>query len=462
MITLIVGTNRPDSRTIRVARQIEALYLDLGVPLQVVDLSLLPLDCFAPSAYAAKPPSFAPFSEAILNSSGLVLVVPEYNGSFPGVLKYFIDLCKYPESLEGRPVCFVGLADGQFGALRAVEQLQQICGYRNAYSYPKRVFLPEIDTLLDAAGHIKDPEIQRRLRAQAEGFVEFVELVKGAKLSGAGVAPALRKNLAVCSWSLQPDSPQALVKKLKEIGCSRVQLALDPLRDNPKVWGKTAELFKKEKIEIVSGMFGCVGEDYSTLETIRHTGGLVPDKTWKQNWINIGQSAELAAKLGLKSVTFHAGFLPHDKDDPDFAKLAARLRRVADLFAVKGIDLAFETGQESAGILREFLTQLNCPNVGVNFDPANMILYDKGNPIFALRVLAPWVKSCHLKDANRTKQPGTWGEEVPLGTGEVNWRAFFQTLAELNFAGNLCIEREAGTERVADIKTARKLVQTLK
>jgi sugar phosphate isomerase/epimerase len=99
--------------------------------------------------------------------------------------------------------------------------------------------------------------------------------------------------------------------------------------------------------------------------------------------------------------------------------------------------------------------------VGVNFDPANMILYDKGDPIAALRVLGPWLKQCHIKDATRTKTPGTWGNEVVAGTGEVDWPAFFRTLGELGFTGNLCIEREAGSQRVADITAARQLIEKL-
>jgi len=90
-----------------------------------------------------------------------------------------------------------------------------------------------------------------------------------------------------------------------------------------------------------------------------------------------------------------------------------------------------------------------------------MILYDKGDPIESLRTLGPWLRSCHLKDAIRTKVPGTWGEEVVLGTGQVDWRAFFTVLSELKFAGNACIEREAGNQRAADIRTAREYIQTL-
>jgi sugar phosphate isomerase/epimerase len=268
--------------------------------------------------------------------------------------------------------------------------------------------------------------------------------------------------LAVCSWSLQPASPQQLVEQLRAIGLSRVQLALDPLRETPEVWCGCAALFRQHGIEIVSGMFGTVGEDYTSLESIRRTGGLVPDSTWEENWENVQANAGLAQQLGLRLVTFHAGFLPHDESAPEFEQLQHRIRLVADVFAAKGIDLAFETGQESAETLKIFLEKLGRVNAGVNFDPANMILYDKGNPIEALRTLASWVRQCHIKDANRTKAPGAWGEEVPVGTGQVDWQQFFAVLGEIQFTGDCCIEREAGSQRVADIITARKVVEGLK
>lgn len=271
----------------------------------------------------------------------------------------------------------------------------------------------------------------------------------------------LTQRLAVCSWSLRPAAPAELFEAGERTGLARLQLALDPLRENPSVWGKVAELARERGFTIVSGMFGTVGEDYSTLDTIKRTGGVVPDATWAANWRNIQDVAEIAARLGLKLVTFHAGFLPHEESDPEFEKLQHRIRLVADVFAAKGIDLAFETGQEEADTLKLFLEKLGRVNVGVNFDPANMILYDKGNPIAALRTLASWVKQCHIKDANRTQTPGTWGEEVPSGTGQVDWKQFFAVLREIGFTGHCCIEREAGTQRVADIITARKMVEAV-
>jgi len=270
--------------------------------------------------------------------------------------------------------------------------------------------------------------------------------------------PAVER-LAVCSWSLQPGGPEDLVAKLAACGVRRVQLALDPLRESPGVWNRAETLFQQNNIAVVSGMFGCVGEDYSTLESIRLTGGIAPDATWEQNRKNIRDTAGLAGRMGLKLVTFHAGFIPHKETDPDYAKLLNRLAEAAGMFAAASIALGLETGQETAPALAALLQKLGRPNLGVNFDPANMILYNQGDPIEALRVLAPWIRQVHIKDATRAKVAGTWGEEVAVGTGGVDWPAFFTTLRQLNFKGDFVIEREAGTRRVPDIISARAVVE---
>jgi NAD(P)H-dependent FMN reductase len=182
MITLIVGTNRPGSNTRKVARQVEEIYAVLKVPLGVLDLAELPQEIFLPTSYAVKPKSFHRFAQTILDSDGLHVVTPEYNGSVPGVLKYFIDMLKFPESFTHRPVCFTGLSAGMWGALRPVEQLQAIFGYRNAFVFPERVFMPGINELLGESGRITDQELLERLREQVDGFVTFVERLKQIKL----------------------------------------------------------------------------------------------------------------------------------------------------------------------------------------------------------------------------------------------------------------------------------------
>jgi sugar phosphate isomerase/epimerase len=268
----------------------------------------------------------------------------------------------------------------------------------------------------------------------------------------------IENRLAVCSWSLQAATPQELAQRLQATGISRVQLALDPLREHPAVWGDSQAVLKQAGITIVSGMFGCVGEDYSTLDTIRQTGGIAPDDTWEQNLENIRATVGIATALGLKLVTFHAGFVPHNPADPGFAKMVGRLAAVAETFAAADMEVGLETGQETAAGLAALLEALNHPKVVVNFDPANMLLYAKGDPLEAVRVLARWIRQVHVKDANQTAVPGTWGEEVTVGTGQVDWQAFFTTLADVGFTGDIVIEREAGDQRIADIRTAREVV----
>lgn len=269
----------------------------------------------------------------------------------------------------------------------------------------------------------------------------------------------LSDRLAVCSWSLRPTDPTDLATKLQATGLRRVQLALDPLREAPEKWANAAEILAGQGISLASGMFGCVGEDYSTLESIRRTGGIAPDATWEQNWKNIQATAALAQQLGLNLVTFHAGFLPHDETDKEFTKMIQRLSEVADIFERARIVVGLETGQETAPLLGRVLQKLARRNVGVNFDPANMILYGKGDPLDALEVLGAWIRQVHLKDAVPTKVPGTWGQEMPAGKGSVDWRRFFSSLNRLSFQGPIVIEREAGAERIEDIRAAKAVAE---
>lgn len=262
---------------------------------------------------------------------------------------------------------------------------------------------------------------------------------------------------AVCSWSLRAAGPAELAERLRAVGLMRVQLALDPLRRS-EAWADAPRLLAEAGVEVVSGMFGCAGEDYSTLESIRRTGGLAPDATWEENWRNIRANAELAGRMGVALVTFHAGFVSEDAASKEYAKLLDRIGRVADAFAAAGCAIALETGQEDAATLRALLDTLGRGEVGVNFDPANMILYGKGDPVAAVATLGPFIRQVHVKDAVPTATPGTWGREVAAGRGAVDWPAFFAALAQAGFGGDFCIEREAREERTGDIIQARELI----
>jgi sugar phosphate isomerase/epimerase len=260
--------------------------------------------------------------------------------------------------------------------------------------------------------------------------------------------------IGVCSWSLRATGPRDLADKVKALGLKKVQLGLTPHRDDPGTWEGVQEILGEAGISIVSGMFSTIGEDYTTPETIRKTGGIVPDEHWEGNQTIAEAAATLARQMGLKLVSTHAGFLPHEPSDPDFDKLSGRVAKLAQMYAMSGGSLLLESGQESADTLLVFLDEMakrGASNVTVNFDPANMILYDMDEPIEALRKLVSRVQQVHVKDAKRTTVKGQWGEEVVVGTGQVDWVAFVRILAEADYQGDYIFEREAGDDRVGDI-----------
>ena len=271
------------------------------------------------------------------------------------------------------------------------------------------------------------------------------------------MTPQIPEQLGVCSWSMLPQSPRHMAEMMQELGLVKLQLSLVPHRDDAGIVDGVPDALAAVGAKVVSGMFGTVGEDYSTLETIKVTGGIVPDEHSQENQKIARDAAAKASEYDLPAVQFHAGFLPHDMGSAEFVKLADRIQVVAGTFAEKGVELVFETGQETAEDLNAFFDHLDgrgVDNVGINFDPANIILYDKGEPIDALRQLLPRVRSIHIKDAVRTKTPGQWGEEKVVGEGEVDWTAFMRMLAERDFSGDMYIEREWGDSRVADARTA--------
>ena len=268
------------------------------------------------------------------------------------------------------------------------------------------------------------------------------------------------EDTAVCSWSLQPKSIEDLIEKVLPLNTPAIQLALSPLVTSPSNWADTKEKLTRAGITIISGMFEPRGEDYSTPGTIRSTGGIIPDHTWATNWEHIQNLADCATQLGVPMVSFHCGFIPECTTDSSYRTIIKRVQMIADLFATKFAgSLLFETGQEQSLELLHFLQAVDRESVGINFDPANIILYNTGEPIEALTTLIGHVRQVHLKDALRPTVAGQWGEEVPLGKGHVRWQDFFEILKKSPFSGKLIIEREAGSERAKDIQQALSFIK---
>ena len=269
------------------------------------------------------------------------------------------------------------------------------------------------------------------------------------------------ENLGVCSWSFQKPLDD-VAAEMKKLGLTRIHLALQPFLEGGSRHGAAegAAALDRVKARLASGewklsatMIGFPQEDYSTLDTIKKTGGVVPDDAWEANKKIVVAGAKLSAELKSPVLTLHAGFL--DESDPAaLKKYTDRVKFIVDTCGEAGVPVAFETGQETAADLAKFMPTV--PGAGVNFDPANMILYAKGNPVEAVRTLAPWIRHVHLKDAVLTKKPGTWGTEVPWGDGEVDAPRFLTELKAAGYKGNFAIEREGGNDRAGDIALAAK------
>jgi L-ribulose-5-phosphate 3-epimerase len=267
--------------------------------------------------------------------------------------------------------------------------------------------------------------------------------------------------VGVCSWSLQVRSVPELKRLLDRLAVGVVQIACGDLHH--AAWEEGEHLPQAARaggFRMTGAMLGFPGEDYATPQTIQKTGGFGNPATRAERLERLQWALERTRALGLNDLMLHAGFIP-EPGNPERKPFLDTLGKVSALAKTKDVTVAFETGQETADLLRLTLDELRCPNLKVNFDPANMLLYDRGDPLRAVEILGPDIRSVHVKDANRPGTSGTWGEEVPLGQGQVNIRQFIKTLKKVGYQGALCIEREVGDqeERMRDVAHGIRFVR---
>jgi sugar phosphate isomerase/epimerase len=262
-------------------------------------------------------------------------------------------------------------------------------------------------------------------------------------------------DIGVCSWSLQPVSMEELLGQVRRLGLEHIQLGFQWIQQMDEATrGAALAQLKSSGIQLTGGMMSFAGEDYTTIAAIRRTGGYVPEATWDERRERSMSALQLCKELGIKTVGTHIGFVPLS-NDPGYEKIIERVREIAEPFAAEGVDLLMETGQEAASELLQFLNDVRSRNVGINFDPANMILYGAGEPIEAIRTLGRHIRHVHVKDATSSDQPGVkWGTEVPFGQGQVRPGEFVAALDGAGYHGPLVIEREAGDDRFGDVKLA--------
>jgi L-ribulose-5-phosphate 3-epimerase len=190
------------------------------------------------------------------------------------------------------------------------------------------------------------------------------------------------------------------------------------------------------------------------------TIGLVPEKWRAERVAALKKAADFTAKLGAPAIATHAGFLPESMSDPLYQPTLAALKDVAGHCRKVGIGFWFETGQETPVCLLRFIEEIGLDNLGINLDPANLILYGKGNPIDSLDVFGKYVRNIHAKDGLYPTTGRELGHEVAVGKGCVRFPEFIKKLHKIGFRGELIIEREiSGAQQTKDI---RKTVNDLK
>jgi sugar phosphate isomerase/epimerase len=211
---------------------------------------------------------------------------------------------------------------------------------------------------------------------------------------------------------------------------------------------------------------GFEGESYADIPTSARTVGIVPPETRAARVQEMKEIADFARLLGCPVVALHLGFIPHDASTGLYQEVVAVTRDICDHCRRNGQNLHLETGQETADDLLRFIADVRRDNLFINFDPANMILYGTGNPIQALWKVGPYVRSVHCKDGRWAANPGKeWGQEVPLGDGDVGFETYLRTLAAIGYTGPLTIEREIPQEparQKAEVGQAVRLLERLK
>ena len=176
-VVVVCATNREGALSRLLANEVVESYRQRDQDVDLLDMNELPTEILDPTAYKEPAESVKALVQRFLRSDGVVFVIPEYNGSYPGILKLFVDMLPYPEGFDSRPCAFIGLAAGQFKGLRSVEHFQQVAGYRNAHLFPRRLFIGDsYKQFID--GKLADDELTQRLQDQAEQFIGFVEKMR--------------------------------------------------------------------------------------------------------------------------------------------------------------------------------------------------------------------------------------------------------------------------------------------
>jgi len=240
------------------------------------------------------------------------------------------------------------------------------------------------------------------------------------------------------------------------------QLAVGQEDQNSEISDKIKALCDKYNMRITALVGCCTGPGEYTFHTGPLTLGLVPRAYRAMRLKELENNARFAKMLGVEDVNFHLGFIPENSCDDLYIEFVAALRNLLRYFKSLGIYLNMETGQETPITLLRVINDVGIDNLGINFDPANLLMYGKANPVDALSILGPYIRGVHGKDGEYPTDGVSLGEEKPLGEGRINVELFIKTLHETGYKGAITIEREiSGDQQKLDVLAASKLLRKI-
>ncbi len=257
--------------------------------------------------------------------------------------------------------------------------------------------------------------------------------------------------------------PLEEIEKVKNLGFQTCQISCwDMSLYERDVAEKLKRAVEENEVKITTLWTGFSGKAVWNFTEGPLTIGLVPPDKREKRLKELRKASEFAEWIGVESLTTHVGFIPENPNDPIYISLIDVLKDVAEFLEDRGQSFWFETGQETPVTLLRTFEDVGAENFGVNFDPANLLMYGKANPIDALDILGEYVKDVHAKDGEYPKSGRQLGEEKPLGEGRVNFPVFLSKLKELNYTGSLTIEREiSGPQQIIDIKRGKRYLEEL-
>ncbi len=253
------------------------------------------------------------------------------------------------------------------------------------------------------------------------------------------------------------------IKKVSELGLTSCQLNnYNPARFSDEMAEKVNRACKEYGVRVSAVWCGWPGPRVWNFVDGPSTLGLVPEAYRHVRTEALIKGGEFAVKVGTTDVATHAGFIPENPSTTEYMGLVATIRYIANNYKTKGLNFLFETGQETPTTLARMIEDVGTGNLGVNLDPANLLMYGKGNPVDAVGILGKYVMNVHGKDGNYPTNGHSLGREARMGDGAVNYPLFMRKLHDAGYNGPFTIEREiSGEKQIEDILYAKEILTRL-